>query len=568
MDDNAPTEAEYFGPTYLNPIDTSYSQKLFQLEKLRGGVILEVFNAHQAKIAQLAGVVAVAVFDRANTPRIDPAFVREIKTSVSIPVVARFRVGNDVEAQIIGISGADIMDENEMLGVIDDQNFIFKHQYNTYAEASPPFICGCRTLGEVFSRIVEGAAMIRIQGDSGGGRLAETVKNVRSIMADLRILLSLGDEEVSAFATKIGAPMDLLHLARKWRLRFPVMLWAAGGIVTPADAAMMMQLGCDGVFVGSEIFSSQNPIKRLKVTTFLMDNQVAPTPSANSYPNTPYYEKVKRTEKLRSGVILEVRNTLQAKMAQEAGVAALILSEPTNRTASRMMDPALIKDIKRAVSIPIVARARVGHFVEAQILDELGVDFIEESELLDVADEQNFINKLKFNASTSSPPFICGAQTLGEAFRRIAEGAAMIRIQGDLIESGSISKTVKHVKNLKADLRILYSLLDEEVSAFTKKIGAHIDLVWQAKSWKRLPVMLFASGGIATPLDAGLFMQMECDGVYVGSEIFKSSDPVARIKAIVEVVKSNGDIRVLNQHTVLASVTNKTDEAEPSESAA
>jgi len=196
-------------------------------------------------------------------------------------------------------------------------------------------------------------------------------------------------------------------------------------------------------------------------------DQLVPLALLPSFLNS-YANKIMAGQRLGRGVILEVFNVGQAVMAQDARVNAITISEPISGGISRMTDPSLIKKIKRAVKIPIVARARVGHYVEAQILDEIGVDFIDESEVLSIADGQNFIDKHQFNSFPSSPPFICGAQSLGEALNRLSEGAAMIRIQGDYFNSGNIVNTVKNVRSVNADLRTLNSMPEEEVYAFSR----------------------------------------------------------------------------------------------------
>ncbi|CAL0335306.1 unnamed protein product [Lupinus luteus] len=254
----------------------------------------------------------------------------------------------------------------------------------------------------------------------------------------------------------------------------------------------------------------------------------------------PFSFKVGLSQTLRGGTIFQVSNLQQAKIAEEAGARAIIVSDPRHEGISRMPDPSLVKDIKRVVSVPVVARARVGHFVEAQILETIGVDYIDESEELGVADHRNFINKHNFRT-----PFVCGSRNLGEALRRIREGAAMIRTQGDLEGSGNIVETVKNVRSVMGDVRVLSSMDEDEVFAFSKKIEAPYDLVVQTKQLGRLPVVNFAAGGIVTPADAALMMQLGCDGVFVGSEVFDSPNPFKRVRGIVQAVRHYNDPHVL-----------------------
>lgn len=204
-----------------------------------------------------------------------------------------------------------------------------------------------------------------------------------------------------------------------------------------------------------------------------------------------------------------------------------------------MSDPGMIKDIMNAVSIPVMAKCRIGHFVEAQILEEIGVDFLDESEVLTVADEDNHIDKAPFKV-----PFVCGCRNLGEALRRIAEGASMIRTKGEA-GTGDIVEAVRHMRTLNKEIRQLQGLDDAEVYTFAKQIQAPVELVRQTKKLGRLPVVNFAAGGVATPADAALCMQLGVDGVFVGSGIFKSSDPEKRARAIVQAVTYFKDPAVL-----------------------
>ncbi|XP_059643689.1 pyridoxal 5'-phosphate synthase-like subunit PDX1.2 [Cornus florida] len=250
--------------------------------------------------------------------------------------------------------------------------------------------------------------------------------------------------------------------------------------------------------------------------------------------------KVGLAQMLRGGAILEVTNSDQAKIAESAGACCVIVTQPFQGGISRMPDPSLIKEIKRAVSIPVMAKVRIGHFVEAQILESVGVDYVDESELLAVADEDNFINKHNFRV-----PFVCGCRDLGEALRRVREGSAMIRTQGDLSGSGDIVDTVRNVRKLMGDIRVLTNMDEDELFAFSKKITAPYDIVAQTKQMGRLPVVHFAAGGIVTPADAALMMQLGCDGVFVGPEIFSYSDPYRRVRAIVQAVRNYNDPQLL-----------------------
>lgn len=254
----------------------------------------------------------------------------------------------------------------------------------------------------------------------------------------------------------------------------------------------------------------------------------------------PFSIKIGLAQMLRGGAILQVTNLRAAKIAEEAGACAVIVAEPTRQGIRRMPDPSLIKEIKRAVSIPVMAQSRVGHFVEAQILETVGVDYIDESEILAIADEDNFINKHNFRC-----PFICGCQNLGEALRRVREGAAVIRIQGEILGHGNIAETVKNVRNVMKEIRVLNNMDEDEVFAFAKKIAAPYDLVAQTKQMGRLPVVQFAAGGIVTPADAALMMQLGCDGIFVGHEVFDCADPHKRVRAIVQAVRHYNDPHVL-----------------------
>ncbi|CAI8600915.1 unnamed protein product [Vicia faba] len=258
---------------------------------------------------------------------------------------------------------------------------------------------------------------------------------------------------------------------------------------------------------------------------------------------TPYSSHLALSQSLRGGAILQVTNLAQAKIAEEAGACAVTILDPIpagKLTISRMPDPSLIKSIKNSLSVPVIAAARIGHFVEAQILQAIGVDYIDETELLTPADDENHINKQNFQI-----PFISSARSLGEALYRIREGAIMIRLQGELTNSGNISETVKSVRCLMKELRVLNNMDDDEVFNFAKKIEAPYDLLAQTKQMGRLPVLHFAAGGIVTPADAALMMQLGCNGVVVGSEIFDYEDAFNRVKGIVQAVRNFNDPHVL-----------------------
>ncbi len=236
---------------------------------------------------------------------------------------------------------------------------------------------------------------------------------------------------------------------------------------------------------------------------------------------------------LKGGVIMDVTTADQAVIAEEAGAVAVMALErvPADIRAeggvARMADPLKIQEIMDTVTIPVMAKVRIGHFVEAQILQGMGVDYIDESEVLTPADEFNHVDKWKFTV-----PFVCGARDLGEALRRIAEGAAMIRTKGEA-GSGNIVEAVRHVRAVTGMIKRLQGMDEDELYTAAKEIGASIDLVREVRKLGRLPLVNFAAGGIATPADAALMMQMGSDGVFVGSGIFKSKDPAPRAKSIV-----------------------------------
>jgi pyridoxal 5'-phosphate synthase pdxS subunit len=248
---------------------------------------------------------------------------------------------------------------------------------------------------------------------------------------------------------------------------------------------------------------------------------------------------------LKGGVIMDVVTPEHAKIAEDAGACAVMALErvPADIRAqggvARMSDPDLIEGIMASVSIPVMAKCRIGHFVEAQILEALGVDYIDESEVLTPADEAHHINKHDFKV-----PFVCGCRNLGEALRRIGEGAAMIRTKGEA-GTGDVVEAVRHARSVMGAIRQLTTMADEELMAYAKEIGAPYELVKETKELGRMPVVNFAAGGVATPADAALMMQLGVDGVFVGSGIFKSGDPAKRAAAIVKAVTHYQDASIL-----------------------
>lgn len=258
-------------------------------------------------------------------------------------------------------------------------------------------------------------------------------------------------------------------------------------------------------------------------------------------------EALKRglAQMLKGGVIMDVVTAEHAKIAEEAGACAVMALERVpsdirkDGGVARMSDPALIKEIKKTVSIPVMAKVRIGHFVEAQILESLGIDYVDESEVLTPADERFHIDKSKFKI-----PFVCGATYLGEALRRISEGAAMIRTKGEA-GTGNVVEAVRHTRTLFDEIEKLQCASDRDLKEYAKKERVPIDLVKKVAECGKLPVVNFAAGGLATPADAALMMQLGMDGVFVGSGIFKSSDPEKRAKAIVEATTHYRDPKVI-----------------------
>ena len=246
----------------------------------------------------------------------------------------------------------------------------------------------------------------------------------------------------------------------------------------------------------------------------------------------------KLLKSLKGGVIMDVTNPEQAKIAEDAGAVAVMALEriPADIRAaggvSRMSDPKMIKEIMDTVKIPVMAKVRIGHFVEAQILEELGIDFIDESEVLSPADDVYHVDKTKFKT-----PFVCGARNLGEALRRIEEGAMMIRTKGEA-GTGDVVQAVSHMRAIMSDIRKVHNMREDELFNFAKEIGVSYELVKYVNENGKLPVLNFSAGGVATPADAALMRQLGAEGVFVGSGIFKSSDPEVRAKRIVMAVEN------------------------------
>ncbi len=261
--------------------------------------------------------------------------------------------------------------------------------------------------------------------------------------------------------------------------------------------------------------------------------------------NERYQLNKELAQMLKGGVIMDVTNAEQAKIAQEAGACAVMALEriPADIRAaggvSRMSDPKLVKEIQAAVTIPVMAKVRIGHFVEAQILEALEIDYIDESEVLSPADNIYHIDKTKFDV-----PFVCGAKNLGEALRRISEGAAMIRTKGEP-GTGDVVQAVTHMRLIQGEIRNVQSLREDELFNKAKELSVPHDLLKYVHEFGKLPVVNFAAGGVATPADAALMMQLGAEGVFVGSGIFKSGDPAKRAAAIVKAVTNFNDPKVL-----------------------
>lgn len=260
--------------------------------------------------------------------------------------------------------------------------------------------------------------------------------------------------------------------------------------------------------------------------------------------NTPKLKKG-LAQMMKGGVIMDVVDAKQAVIAEKAGAVAVMALERVpsdirrDGGVARMSDPKLIKEIMKAVSIPVMAKVRIGHFVEAQILEALGVDYIDESEVLTPADEKYHVDKSKFKI-----PFVCGARNLGEALRRINEGAAMIRTKGEA-GTGNVVEAVRHMRTMNEEIAGLEKMSEKELAGFSKKERVPLELVKETRKLGRLTTVNFAAGGIATPADAAMMMQLGCDGIFVGSGIFKSKDPAKRARAIVEATLHFDDPAVL-----------------------
>ena len=256
-------------------------------------------------------------------------------------------------------------------------------------------------------------------------------------------------------------------------------------------------------------------------------------------------KNIEINEKLKGGVIMDVINVEQAKIAEDAGAVAVMALErvPADIRAaggvSRMSDPEMIRKIMDAVSIPVMAKVRIGHFVEAQILEALGIDYIDESEVLSPADDENHVDKAKFET-----PFVCGARDLSEALRRIKEGASMIRTKGEA-GTGDVVQAVRHLRKINSQIAEVAGLTDDALYTKAKDLQVDYDLLKYVRDNKRLPVLNFSAGGVATPADAALMRQLGAEGVFVGSGIFKSGDPEKRAKAIVKAVAGYNDPKVL-----------------------
>lgn len=248
---------------------------------------------------------------------------------------------------------------------------------------------------------------------------------------------------------------------------------------------------------------------------------------------------------LKGGVIMDVTTPEEAVIAEKAGACAVMALEKVpadirkNGGVARMSDPKMIKEIQKAVSIPVMAKVRIGHFVEAQILESLEIDYIDESEVLTPADDRFHIDKTKFQV-----PFVCGAKNLGEALRRIQEGASMIRTKGEP-GTGDIIEAVKHMRRMNEEIRRISSVEESELYNIAKELGVSYELLKYVHKNKKLPVVNFAAGGVATPADAALMMQLGCDGVFVGSGIFKSGDPAKRAAAIVKAITNFDNPKIL-----------------------
>ncbi|PFH50060.1 hypothetical protein AMATHDRAFT_75819 [Amanita thiersii Skay4041] len=293
--------------------------------------------------------------------------------------------------------------------------------------------------------------------------------------------------------------------------------------------------------------SPQSSYSSTATTQGVSNPDTLPVPDQSTTSNGVATFRVKTglAQMLKGGVIMDVVNAQQARIAEEAGACAVMALERVPADirvqggVARMSDPRLIKEIKASVTIPVMAKVRIGHFVEAQILQQLGIDYIDESEVLTPADEELHVEKHGFKV-----PFVCGARNLGEALRRISEGAAFIRTKGEA-GTGNVVEAVRHERAITNEIKNASRLSEEELAAYAKEIRAPLDLLKETVRLQRLPVVNFAAGGIATPADAAMMMQLGCDGVFVGSGIFNSGDPAKRARAIVQAVTHFNDPEVL-----------------------
>lgn len=274
------------------------------------------------------------------------------------------------------------------------------------------------------------------------------------------------------------------------------------------------------------------------------------TSMSSSDVQSSFAVKAGLAQMLKGGVIMDVVNAEQARIAEEAGACAVMALErvPADIRAqggvARMSDPSMIQEIMRAVTIPVMAKARIGHYVECQILQAIGVDYVDESEVLTPADPTNHVDKNQFNT-----PFVCGCRNLGEALRRISEGAAMIRTKGEA-GTGDVVEAVRHMQTVNAEIARASSASDADLRQMARELECDLSLLKECARLKRLPVVNFAAGGIATPADAALMMQMGCDGVFVGSGIFKSGNAAQRAKAIVQATTHYNDPKVLAEVSI------------------
>ncbi|KAK1414274.1 hypothetical protein QVD17_30018 [Tagetes erecta] len=349
------------------------------------------------------------------------------------------------------------------------------------------------------------------------------------------------------YKTIIDRKQSILHFhfschRRNFQNLLDLSIFLTGNIFPIYKSTQSISSASISIQFHSDILSNTLCAKMADDCAVTVYNNNAISDPNNNNKNT-FSVKVGLAQMLRGGAIVEVTNVDEAKIAESAGACCIIVSEQVNKSGSgisRMLDPAVVKQIQRSVAIPVMAKARVGHFVEAQILEAVGVDYIDENELIAVADEDHFINKHNFQL-----PFVCGCRSLGEGLRRVREGAAMIRTQGDYSGSGNIVDTVKHIREVMGKIRVLTNMDEDEVFTFAKEIGAPYDILAQTKQMGRLPVVHFASGGISTPADAALMMQLGCDGVFVGSEVFDSVDPYKSVRAIVQAVRNYNDAHIL-----------------------